>query len=174
MIDDLYSTRILTLAANLPHSGRLELPHGTGEQVAKLCGSKAVIDVRLDGDVRISHFAQDVKACALGQAAASIVGDVAIGATLQEVREARDDMLLMLKHGGEGPEGRFEGLRAMKPVAEYPARHASTMVAIEALLKAHEEALMARIEGCVLGWPAPGERPLPGEGDGRTRRAGNA
>ena len=26
MIDDLYSTRILTLAANLPHAGRLAAP----------------------------------------------------------------------------------------------------------------------------------------------------
>ena len=162
MIDDLYSTRILTLAANLPHSGRLEMPFGTGEQVAKLCGSKAIIDVRIDRNNRISHFAQDVKACALGQAAASIIGDVAIGSTLQEAREARDDMLLMLKHGGEGPEGRFEGLRALKPVADYPARHASTMVAIEALVKAHEDAIVTLLNGCVL-WAEDPEPELPGE-----------
>lgn len=174
MIDDLYSTRILTLAANLPHSGRLELPHGTGEQVAKLCGSRAVIDVRIDRNSHISHFAQDVKACALGQAAASLVGEVAVGATLQEVREARDDMLLMLKHGGEGPEGRFEGLRALRPVADYPARHASTMVAIEALVKAHEAALMMRIDSCVLGWEQPDEKALPGETAPRTTPAGSA
>ena len=37
MIDELYSARILTLAANLPHSGRLPVPDGTGERVAKLC-----------------------------------------------------------------------------------------------------------------------------------------
>lgn len=175
MIDELYSARILTLAANLPHSGRLALPHGTGEQVAKLCGSKAIVDVRIDGDNRIVDFAQDVKACALGQAAASLVGEVAMGADLAEVREARDDMLMMLKHGGDGPEGRFEGLSALKQVADYPARHASTMVAIEALLKAHEDALMTRLDSCVLGWPA--REAVPGEmtpHTGRTRRAGEA
>ncbi len=173
MIDDLYSARILTLAANMPRAGRLALPHGTGEQIAKLCGSTAIVDVRIDNNSRISDYAQDVKACALGQAAAAIVGDVAIGASLEEVRDAREDMLLMLKAGGDGPDGRFADLRALKQVADYPARHASTMVALEALVKAHEAALLTRIESCVLGWEPsdeiPGERPIETE---RTRRAG--
>ena len=64
MIDDLYSTRILTLAANLPHAGRLPTPDGTGERTAKLCGSRATADVTLDDQGRVSGFAQDVKACA--------------------------------------------------------------------------------------------------------------
>ena len=144
MIDDLYSTRILTLAANLPHAGRLSSPEGTGERVAKLCGSKATVDVVLDADSRIADFAQDVKACALGQAAAGVVGEVVIGATAEELLSARDAMLSMLKSGGEGPDGRFEGLRALKQVAGYPARHASTMVAIEATLDAVSQALDAR------------------------------
>ncbi|MDQ8029995.1 MAG: iron-sulfur cluster assembly scaffold protein [Brevundimonas sp.] len=141
MIDELYSTRILTLAANLPHSGRLAAPEGTGERVAKLCGSKAVVDVTLDADGRIEGFAQDVKACALGQAAAGVLGESVIGASVEELTVARDAMLAMLKSGGEGPEGRFEGLRALKQVADYPARHASTMVAIEATLEAVAQAL---------------------------------
>lgn len=141
MIDELYSARILRLAANLPHSGRLPAPDGTGERVAKLCGSKAVVDVTLDADGRIATFAQDVKACALGQAAAGVLGEAVIGASLEEVSAARDAMLAMLKAGGDGPDGRFEGLRALKQVADYPARHASTMVAIEATLDAVREAL---------------------------------
>lgn len=144
MIDDLYSARILMLAANLPHAGRLASPEGTGERVAKLCGSKATVDVMLDAEGRVTEFAQDVKACALGQAAAGVVGEVVIGATTEELRSARDAMLAMLKSGGEGPEGRFEGLRALKQVADYPARHASTMVAIEATLDAMSQALGAR------------------------------
>ncbi|MFC7377278.1 iron-sulfur cluster assembly scaffold protein [Brevundimonas sp. GCM10030266] len=140
MIDELYSTRILTLAANLPHSGRLAAPEGTGERVAKLCGSKAVVDVTLDADGKVDTFAQDVKACALGQAAAGVLGESVIGASVAELTAARDAMLAMLKSGGEGPEGRFEGLRALKQVADYPARHASTMVAIEATLEAVQQA----------------------------------
>lgn len=141
MIDDLYSARILSLAANLPHSGRLAAPEGTAERVAKLCGSKAIVDVTLDDQGRIKEFAQAVKACALGQAAAGVVGESILGASASEILEARDAMLAMLKSGGDGPVGRFEGLRVLKQVADYPARHASTMVALEATLDAVNQAL---------------------------------
>lgn len=141
MIDDLYSARILSLAANLPHSGRLAAPEGSAERVAKLCGSKATVDLTLDDQGRIKEFAQAVKACALGQAAAGVVGESILGASASEVLEARDAMLAMLKSGGEGPVGRFEGLRVLKQVADYPARHASTMVALEATLDAVNQAL---------------------------------
>ena len=141
MIDELYSARILKLAANLPHSGRLAAPEGTGERVARLCGSKAIVDVTLDDAGCVARFAQDVKACALGQAAAGVLGEVVIGASLDEIVAARDAMSAMLKVGGEGPTGRFEGLRALKQVADYPARHASTMVAIEATLDAVRQAM---------------------------------
>jgi len=141
MIDDLYSARILSLAANLPHSGRLTAPDGSAERVAKLCGSKAIVDVTLDDQGRIRDFAQTVKACALGQAAAGVVGESILGASASEILVARDAMLAMLKSGGDGPEGRFEGLRVLKQVADYPARHASTMVALEAALDAVNQAL---------------------------------
>jgi len=141
MIDDLYSARILSLAANLPHSGRLAAPQGSAERVAKLCGSKAIVDVTLDDQGRIKEFAQAVKACALGQAAAGVVGESILGASASEILEARDAMLAMLKSGGDGPDGRFEGLRVLKQVADYPARHASTMVALEATLDAVNQAL---------------------------------
>lgn len=144
MIDDLYSARILMLAANLPHAGRLATPEGTGERVAKLCGSRATVDVMLDEAGRVAEFAQDVKACALGQAAAGVLGQHVIGASVTEVAEARDSMSAMLKAGGEGPTGRFEDLRVLKQVADYPARHASTLVAVEATLDAVNAALAAR------------------------------
>jgi len=141
MIDELYSARILKLAANLPHSGRLAAPDGTGERVARLCGSRAIVDVTLDDTGRVLTFAQDVKACALGQAAAGVLGESVIGASLDELAAARDDLSVMLKNGGQGPSGRFEGLRALSQVADYPARHASTMVAVEATLDAVRDAL---------------------------------
>lgn len=145
MIDALYSTQILTLAANLPHSGRLSEPSpdvrfGTGEKVAKLCGSRAVVDVVLDDTDRVIAFAQDIKACALGQAAAAVLGESVVGAGIDEIEAARDAMVAMLKSGGEGPVGRFERLRALQKVADYPARHASTLVAVEATLEAAREA----------------------------------
>lgn len=147
MIDDLYSARILALAANMPRSGRLDAPQGVGDRTARLCGSRAIVDVRLDDAGRVADFAQDVKACALGQAAAGVLGEAVIGATVDEVEAARDAMAAMLKSGGDGPAGRFEGLRALKQVADYPARHASTLVALEATLDAVRAALAARLAG---------------------------
>ncbi|MFN4296668.1 MAG: iron-sulfur cluster assembly scaffold protein [Brevundimonas sp.] len=147
MIDDLYSARILTLAANMPRTGRLDAPHGSGHRVAKLCGSTATVDVVLDGAGRVADYAQAVKACALGQAAAAVLGEHVIGAAGDEIEEARDDMLGMLKSGGDGPQGRFADLRMLKQVADYPARHASALVAVEAALDAVRAAERARLSG---------------------------
>lgn len=147
MIDDLYSARILSLAANLPLSGRLDAAsqthglRGTGEQVAKLCGSQATVDLVLSPDgLTVMEFAQDIRACALGQAAAAILGHSILESHVDEVTKARDAMIAMLKSDGDGPIGRFEGLRALKGVSAYPARHASTLVGLEATLKAIQNA----------------------------------
>ena len=147
MIDDLYSARILTLAANMPRTGRLSDPQGTGHRVAKLCGSTATVDVILDDAGRVADYAQAVKACALGQAAAGVLGEHVIGATGDQIEQARDAMLAMLKSGGEGPEGRFADRRLLKQGADYPARHASTLVAVEAALDAVRGAERARLSG---------------------------
>jgi NifU-like protein involved in Fe-S cluster formation len=141
VIDDLYSARILSLAAHLPRSGRLPAPQGSAEKVSKLCGSRAVADVTLDADGRVAEFAQDVKACALGQAVASIVGEQVIGASVAELETARDQLRAMLKSGGDAPSGRFADLALLQPVKDYPARHASTLVPLEAAADAARQAL---------------------------------
>ncbi len=139
MFDDLYTARVLSLAANLPHAGRLPAPQGTSEKVAKLCGSRVVVDVVVR-DGRVAEFAQDVKACALGQAAAGILGQNVVGASLEEVEAAREGLRLMLKEGGPPPAGRFAELAVLAPVKDYPQRHASTMLAFEAVAEAARRA----------------------------------
>ena len=145
MIDDLYSDRILRLAANMPRAGRLAAPHGTAEKTAKLCGSRVVVDVRLEGD-RVVDFAQEVKACALGQAAAAILGAQVTGASRDEIMAGRDGLRAMLKAGGSPPAGRFADLAVLAPVRDFPPRHASTMLAFEAALAAVDAAMAARAE----------------------------
>ena len=139
MIDDLYSARILGLAANMPRAGRLAAPHASAEKVAKLCGSRIVVDVKVEGG-RVADFAQEVKACALGQAAAAILGEHVVGASLDEIETARDQLRSMLKSGGDAPEGRFKDLAVLAPVKDYPPRHASTMLAFEAAADAVRQA----------------------------------
>ena len=139
MIDDLYSARILKLAANMPRAGRLDAPHASSEKVSKLCGSRILVDVKVrDGEV--VDFAQEVKACALGQAAAAILGEHVVGAKLDEIVAARDSLRSMLKSGGPAPEGRFKDLAVLAPVMDYPQRHASTMLAFEAAAEAVQKA----------------------------------
>ncbi|MDO8410689.1 MAG: iron-sulfur cluster assembly scaffold protein [Phenylobacterium sp.] len=140
MIDDLYSSKLLKLAANMPRAGRLAEPDGTSEKVAKLCGSRIVVDVTLDGD-RVADFAQDVKACALGQAAAAVLGTHVVGASLAEIEMARDAFRAMLKDGADAPVGRFSDLSMLAPVKDYPARHASTLLAFEATVDAVRQAM---------------------------------
>ena len=118
MIDELYSARVLKLAANMPRAGRLPAPQGSAERIAKLCGSRAVIDVTLDAEGRVADFAQDVKACALGQATAAIVGEAVIGASVEELETARDQLKAMLTATGPAPTGRFSGLAILETVRD--------------------------------------------------------
>lgn len=140
MIDDVYSTKVLALAANLPHLGRLQSPDGSAEKTSRLCGSRVAVDIGLDADGRIDRFAQDVKACALGQASAAILGAGVIGASEADLELATEAFRSMLKAGGPPPQGRFSDLAMLAPVKDYPARHASTLLAFEAALEAVRQA----------------------------------
>ena len=143
MIDDLYSAKVLALAANMPRSGRLAHPDASAERVSKLCGSRIVVDVVMDGE-QVADFAQDVQACALGQAAAAVLGANVIGASEAEIDAARQALYDMLKKGGAAPEGRFSDLAMLAPVKDYPPRHASTMLAFEAAAEAVRTARTAQ------------------------------
>jgi NifU-like protein involved in Fe-S cluster formation len=139
MIDDLYSARILTLVANMPRAGRLAAPQASAEKTAKLCGSRIVVDVVVENG-KVADFAQEVSACALGQASAAVLGAEIIGTDLSELELARDALAAMLKSNGPPPVGRFAELAVLEPVKDYPARHASTLLAFEAAVEAVRKA----------------------------------
>ena len=144
-MSELYHNRILELAADIPHLGRLEAPHGSAFRVSRICGSAVAVDIALDEDgERVAAIAVDPKACALGQASAAILAGEAVGASLSEIRAAHESLRAMLKEGGPPPEGRFWELRHLEPVADYPPRHASTLLAFEAAVAAIDQALAAR------------------------------
>jgi len=138
----LYSARILALAADMPRLERLEHPDATVKRRAPLCGSTVTVDV-VCTDGRVSDYGQDVKACALGQAAASVVGANIVGTTIDEVRAARDALKDMLKNDGPAPSAPFEGLEVLRPAREYKNRHASILLTLEASVEALELAQAA-------------------------------
>jgi NifU-like protein involved in Fe-S cluster formation len=138
----LYSQRILALAADIPLAERLAHPQVTARRRSPLCGSTVTVDLEL-ADGRVSGFGQDVRACALGQASASILGRHVIGATRDQIATARDQLAAMLKAGGPAPEAPFEELEVLLPARDYRNRHASILLAWEATLAAFDEALAA-------------------------------
>ena len=135
MIDDLYSARILKAAANMPRAGRLAHPDASAEKISKLCGSRVTVDVTLK-DGRIADYAQDVKACALGQASSSIMARHVVGSTASELRDLREAVRRMLKENGSPPQGKWADIALLEPVRDYKARHASTMLTFDAVVDA--------------------------------------
>lgn len=135
----LYSRRILALTTKIPHQGRLTAPHGSAMRRSPHCGSSVTVDVTMK-DGRVAEFAQEVRACALGQASASVLGKAVIGQTRDHLATARDQLRAMLKQDGAPPTEPFEGLEALLPAREYPNRHASILLAWEAVLAAIDEA----------------------------------
>jgi NifU-like protein involved in Fe-S cluster formation len=138
----LYSQRILALAAEIPLTERLEAPQVSVRRRSPLCGSTVTVDLRL-GDGRIAAFGQDVKACALGQASASVLARNVLGRGRDEIAAGRDALVAMLKAGGSPPGPPFEALEALLPARDYRNRHASILLAWDATLAAFDEALEA-------------------------------
>ncbi|THD75005.1 iron-sulfur cluster assembly scaffold protein [Thalassobius vesicularis] len=138
----LYSARILALAADIPHDERLDAPDASVKKRSPLCGSTVTVDIKVS-DGKISDFGQDVKACALGQASAAVVGANAIGCTRDQIATARDQLKALLKEDGPTPDAPFADLEVLRPAREYKNRHASIMLTLEATLEAMDQASKA-------------------------------
>lgn len=140
---NLYSGRILALAADIPLNQRLKAPQATVKRRSPLCGSTVTVDV-VTKDGRVAEFGQDVKACALGQASASVTAANIIGRNRAEVETARDQLKAMLKEDGPVPDAPFDGLEVLMPARDYKNRHASILLALEATAEAMAEVEKAR------------------------------
>jgi NifU-like protein involved in Fe-S cluster formation len=135
MLTDIYNDKILELAANIPRQGRLAAPGASAKAHSKLCGSTVIVDLSMENG-KVVDFAHDVKACALGQAAASLMARHVIGATAPELRQLRDEVRAMLKENGPPPKGKWAEIALLEPVRDYKARHASTLLTFEATVDA--------------------------------------
>lgn len=131
----LYSKRILSLAASIPNTDRLVNPDATARKRSPLCGSNVTVDISVKNG-RVVDFGQDVKACALGQAAASVVSGVIKGRSLVELKEGRAQLCAMLKENGAPPLAPFDELEVLLPARAYPNRHASILLALDAAIEA--------------------------------------
>jgi len=139
-LSEIYNQRILELSADIAGAERLADADGTATAHSKLCGSTVTVDLKVDGD-KVKAFGQTVKACLLGQAAASVMGRNILGTSARELREVGSAMRNMLKRGGPPPTGRWADLAVLEPVKDYKARHASTLLVFDAV-----EAALAQAE----------------------------
>lgn len=137
-LDDIYSNRILELAAAIPRTERLATPDATAKAHSKLCGSTVIVDLNMRDGV-VSDYGQSVKACLLGQAASSIMGREIIGSTPEELRKIAAQVRAMLKENGAPPEGRWADLEVLEPIRDYKARHPSTLLVFDAVLDALQQ-----------------------------------
>ena len=139
MLNDVYNSRILELAGNIPRIGRLPAPDASATAHSKLCGSTVTVDLKMDGET-VTDFAHDVKACALGQASSSIMARNIVGAKADELRNLREDVRRMLKENAAPPiYGRWADIAVLEPVRDYKARHASTLLTFDAVVSAIDQ-----------------------------------
>ena len=138
MINDVYNSRILELAGNIPRLGRLASPDATATAHSKLCGSTVTVDLKMEGDT-VTDFSHVVKACALGQASSSVMARHVVGSNAAELRSLRETVRRMLKENGAPPTGKWAEMAVLEPVRDYKARHASTMLTFDAVAAAIDQ-----------------------------------
>jgi NifU-like protein involved in Fe-S cluster formation len=134
-LSDLYSQRILEIAANQPIPGRLAVPDATARKVSRVCGSSIEVDISVVDGV-ITGYGHKISACALGQTSAAIVAANIVGTPIGEFRALRDQMTAMLKADGAPPAGRWSDLAYLEPVRDYVPRHTSTLLVFDAVVEA--------------------------------------
>src|ERR1700749_1120606 len=133
MLDEVYNKRIIELAGTIPRIGRLPAPDASATALSKLCGSTVTIDLKMEGD-RVTDFAHEVKACALGQASSSIMARHVVGANAEELRNLREAVRRILKENGAPPHGKWDHIAVLEPVRDFKARHASTLLTFDAVV----------------------------------------
>lgn len=138
MLNEVYNSRILELAGNIPRVGRLAAADASATAHSKLCGSTVTVDLKMQDDT-VTDFAHEVKACALGQASSSIMARHVIGAKAAELRDLRETVRRMLKENGAPPAGKWADVAVLEPVRDYKARHASTLLTFDAVVSAIEQ-----------------------------------
>jgi len=139
MSETLYNTQVLRLAASIPHQQRLEAPQASVQRVSPICGSRVTVDLDLDGAGHVARFGQEVRACALGQASAAILGAEIIGKSPLELAQARDALAAFLKGETEAP-GDWPGLELFAPARPHKGRHGSILLAFQAAAEAADVA----------------------------------
>lgn len=135
---EIYSLKIMQIAGNAPPPKRLVNPDAQTRRISRVCGSTIEVGLKLSGGV-VSEYGQETNACVLGQASASILAVNIVGCTPEELKQVRHEVEAMLKEGGDPPSGKWADMKHLQPVKDFPQRHASTMLAFNAVVECLEK-----------------------------------
>jgi len=135
----LYNAEILRLTTAIPHDRRLTDPMASVERRSPICGSRVTVDLNLDEAGRVTEVGMLVRACALGQASATLLSAHVVGRSVTELAAARDELTAWLA-AGQGDAPAWPGIDIFTPALSYTARHPSIRLAFEAAAQAAEDA----------------------------------
>jgi NifU-like protein involved in Fe-S cluster formation len=138
MAEALYNTRILRLAAETANAARLDAPQASATKVSPVCGSKVTVDLDLDTAGRISRFGEEVRACALGQAAATLVAADVLGKSRADLAAARTELADWLAGRSDAAPG-WPGMDVFAPARPHRARHPSILLTFDAAIAAADQ-----------------------------------
>lgn len=135
MIDPLYQTEILRLAAEAAKAGRLAAPDATATVRNPLCGDQITVDLDV-ADGRITDYAHHTRACVLCQASASLLGGTALGRDGSQCDDARARLQRFLTGdpAALGPD--LAAFAVFAPVVDYVSRHTCILLPFDALNRA--------------------------------------
>jgi len=139
MNDDLYQKAILGKAREAAGAGTLDQPDARVTINNPVCGDRVTMEIRMSGD-RVAAVAHKVRGCVLCEAAASIIGANAPGATRAEIAAAREAVTALVEDGAEIPADGWRALSIFQPVTAHKSRHHCVLLPFEALSRALDEA----------------------------------
>jgi nitrogen fixation protein NifU and related proteins len=138
MAGNLYNDAIIAEAKAGHGHGRLAEPDASVTCDNPLCGDRVTIDLSPLAGGRIGELAQRTRGCLLTQAAASVIGRRAAGATPEEVNEAAVGLRRLL--AGEPADPSWPELAMFAPVSAVKSRHECVLLPFDALAEALRQA----------------------------------
>ncbi|WP_271077843.1 iron-sulfur cluster assembly scaffold protein [Aurantiacibacter sp. MUD61] len=132
--EKLYTPAMLAAAVQLADYPPIAGASLHGEARSATCGSEIVLDAETDADGAISAVGLKVRACAVGQAAASLFAQHAQGRGLADIERTHTDLTRWLKDGVAMPE--WPSLSLIAAARDYPARHDAMLLPWKAAIAA--------------------------------------
>ena len=130
----LYSPAILALAVSLADYPLTADHPRTGESRSRTCGSTVTVAFECDAAGAITRTGLQVRACAIGQAAAALFAQGAAGKTGADLSEVLAGLERWTSGEGSCPD--WPGLEVLEPAIAYPARHGAILLPWKAAIAA--------------------------------------